>query len=159
MSGYTYKLGRLTYYQEELTWGQDKELARILQESTNKVSGDEELSMNGLLDLLVRYDLLGTFLAIVLKPKRNFQYYLWRSFDAVCWALQIRRGSFRYVSANKASNSLLSEIIRDFFLLNKNVMSSLSNYGSGLELIQMAAQKMELSESLSSLMTEPANES
>jgi hypothetical protein len=64
-----YKIGRVKYTQDELTWRQDKILINLYDKLISLSQSNEDLTLLQLQKLLTKYDLLGEFFAIILKHK------------------------------------------------------------------------------------------
>lgn len=133
MEGYNYKIGRVEYYQAELTYGDDRAIAKLF--SRLGILPDEtEIAPANILAIFAQGDILGEFLGIILKPKPGFFAYA----QAVkVWALRnIFRKPIprRYILADAAANSLIGQIFEDFFLLNNALIEKLTGLGNLLAL-------------------------
>ncbi len=123
---YQYKIGRIWWTQEELTWKQDKQLAALFNRLRQAADGEEEISIDNTMRLLLKHDLLKAFLAIILRPKNRF-----------LRLLPIRP------RVNVLSNSQINEIREDFFLSNKTVLTKLSGFGNVLAYLSRAMETLE----------------
>jgi hypothetical protein len=122
MTKHTYKIGKITYYQTELTWEQDKKLIGLAKQAQVKLSANDNLTIGELPGILQKHDLLAAFLTHVLKPRFG----LWFMLDRIKRAL---KGDFGRVSVNKATNTQIEKIFNDFFLLNRKLIEKLSGFG------------------------------
>lgn len=136
MENETYKIGRISYSQGELTWGQDKALVKLYNSVSNSGFKSAELRLKDLQPLLTKYGLLDKFFGIILKPKFNLVYLL--SFK---WITYFSQGK---IELDAASNSQIGQIFSDFFLLNKKFVNKLTEYMSTLGLIATETEKMRL---------------
>ena len=121
---FTYQDGRTTYYQEELTYGQDKQLIKIYKFLKKRASKDEELQVRELQNLLVKHNLLDRFFGIVLKPVWDTWYVI--SFKWLSLFLT------RRIAPKKLGNSQIRKFFEDFFLLNQTLVMLLSEYATAL---------------------------
>lgn len=127
----TYRIGRLTYTQSELTWKKDMVLFELLKTGLGIADNDEDLTLLKLQGLLVKYNLMGEFLAIILDPKRDFFYYLFRVLSP-----------FKKIHFETATNSTIGTIFEDFFFLNKTLLSRLTLFAEGWDLMKPVLQEM-----------------
>lgn len=121
-----YRIGRVTYIQEEQTWGQTKRLLALISGAVGRLVDDDSLSIKELVPLLTRHDLLGEFMGIALIPRRNGWWVLDRAALLWKWLTFRRRGSLRQVRLEAASNSLVAQIFEDFFFINKPLLKRLT---------------------------------
>ena len=118
MEGYEYKIGRITYFQTELNWKNDRKIFNLFRKF-GVLPDDTEVSAANLQEVLTKGDILGEFLGIILRPKKSLFYFLQ---SLKIWIL---RHIFRrpipspFVVADLAPNSLIGQIFNDFFLLNR----------------------------------------
>ena len=122
----TYKIGRITYTQSELTLKKDFKLIEMYNSLISGPLKDQELRLKDLQVLLTRQNRLNYFFGIILKPKIDAAYII--SFKWIGYA----RGM---VAIGEISNSLLVKIFDDFFLFNKALITKLSELGNILELM------------------------
>lgn len=139
-----YKIGRATYIQRELTWKQDGQIMRMIGRAAGRFNANDilEIQAEKVITFLTRYNLLGEFFGIVLTPVKDVWYYFDRGKTLALWALRIRRGSWRQISIDDAPNSLIGEMMEDFFLSNSSLMKKLS----GLENSFASIAKMAMQE-------------
>jgi hypothetical protein len=144
-----YRIGKITYYQTELTWGQDKRIMELLNRASGKFNGSDQLKVSAktAFELLSKYDLLGEFWGIVLIPDKPLPYYFHRCKFLLGRLLKNKRGSLREIDLSDAPNSLIKEMFDDFFLLNKLLMKKLSGLNSVLDLIAKTMETKENSKS------------
>jgi hypothetical protein len=144
MENIEYKIGGITYYHRELTWGQDKAILALLNKVSGKFDGKDSLNISAknAFELLQKHDLLEEFWGIVLWPKKSFRYWAehgGRLLNPFTW----RRGFLRRVNLSDASNTFIREMFEDFFLLNKSLMKKLLSLSDGLSSIAQILQKPE----------------
>lgn len=132
-----YNIGKVTYYQDELNWQQDKQLTKLFKTALNSMENDT-LTIDNALEILLKYDLLDAFFTIILKPKKDFWYYL-----NICKnvALFPFRKRWQNVPFETLKNSELRQIINDFFLLNNWLSKQLSAFAESI--ISMSANLSE----------------
>ena len=130
-----YKIGKVKYTQDELTWRQDKILIDLYDKLISLSQSNEDLTLMQLQKLLTKYDLLGEFFAIILKHKFSFAYIILRISLIFKVVFRIKKGSLKQINIDAASNSLIAKIFEDFFLLNKPLITRLSSLGNSLDLI------------------------
>jgi len=119
-----HKIGIRRYTTGNLTWKQDKKIGRFISSLKNKSSLlEEDFKISELFKLLHKYDLLERFLAVVVK----------RSF--LTWLIDIITGHWFTVSIEVATNDQIQEMAEDFFLSNKNLLTTFQKYGGVLGLI------------------------
>jgi len=128
-----YRIGHLTYFQEELTYGQDKKLLKFYNSIRNKSFKNEELKLKDLPEILEKYNLLDSFFGILLKPKWNLVYLL--SFKWIRYLL------YGQIAIDKAKNTEIGEIFNDFFLWNRKYVTILKEYLNTLGLTAIAMEK------------------
>ena len=133
-----YRIGRRTYYQKELTWGQDEKLIKLIEVLTG-TGGDEDLNIANLHNILLKYKMVDHFFYIVLWPKKNLNFFLWRIWDFIKWTIGRRKGHFNIVDLKHASNSAVDSMFSDFFLLNQALIERLGNFGQVVQLIFQSA--------------------
>jgi hypothetical protein len=133
---YYYKIGWVTYYQEELTLKADKQIFEMIKNASDRFGGDEQLTIGNALTLLVKYEILHQFLHIILKPKKDFWYY---ANFLRAGAKFLTTGKWQPISFEKLSNSETKQIIDDFFLLNQWLVNQLKNWLNNL--IEMLHQQ------------------
>jgi len=121
---FTYRDGRTTYYQEELTYGQAKQLIKIYKFLKKRASKDEELQVRELQNLLVKHNLLDRFFGIVLKP-------VWDPWYVISFKW-LKLFFTRRISPDNLGNSQIKKFFEDFFLLNKTLVTLLSEYATAL---------------------------
>ena len=135
-----YKIGKLTWRQEELTVKQDNQILKFIGSIAEK---NPDVDIKNIFDVAVKYNVLGTLFGIILIPKKNIQYYIWKAGFVLLWLFRIRKGVFTQVPLAKAKNSQIKDIMEDFFLLNKELMKKLSKLNNILGLIIQAAMDPE----------------
>ena len=108
-----YKIGFLTWKQEELTWRQDKQIAALVKNLATHP--EDEISFNGMIELLNKHNMVGVFLGIILKPKHNIQFFIWKIWFTIKWIFNVHKGYFTQVEFDKATNSVIGQIYDDFF--------------------------------------------
>lgn len=145
----TYKIGRVTYTQTELTWGQDKQIIALFAGAMGVIPDEEDLSLENLKTVLLRYDLMAEFMGIILKPKWDFAYLWNRTVMAIKIVTGKKRGSLRQVDMTPAHNSEIGQIFEDFFLSNKQLVKKLSELDTALGLmVRTAMTAKEANENL-----------
>lgn len=117
-----YKIGKITYYQDELNWQQDKQLTKLFKTALDGMA-NENLTIDNALEMLLKYDLLDAFFSIILKPKKNIWYYLNICKNVARFPFT---GKWQNVPFHTLKNSELRRIIDDFFLLNNWLVNQLS---------------------------------
>lgn len=132
---YTYKIGRVTYSQEELTWGQDKKIVALYNKAMSKLSGNDNITLAAIPELLIKYDLIGEFFGIFLQPYKNMAWYMDRLKFYFKWILGRRRGTWKQLNMDAAGNKQIEQMFDDFFLLNRKLIEKLSSLGNGLSMI------------------------
>ena len=132
---FEYRLGLFTFTQSELTWGQDKEIMRLFDKLRRRLGLGEELKIDRLFELLMKYDLLQEFSRIILRPKRSILRYL-----LFAWNI-IRMRKYNHVPIDSATNSQLKKIKDDFFFLNSELINTLNSMQSVFSLIAQTLQK------------------
>lgn len=136
----TYKIGKLTFTHNELTWRQDKQLLKLLNRFVNVADGDENILTPKLFELLQKYDLLDVLLGHILQPKWDVHYILYFTGQVLKFPFTWR---ISWVNVDDLSNSEIREIKDDFFLLNRSVMKKLNDVGSALGWIAKAGMAEE----------------
>ena len=136
-----YKIGRVKYTQDELTWKQDKILISLYDKLISLSQSNEDLTLMQLQKLLTKYDLLGEFFAIILKPKISFYYLMLKSRLIFKIIFQLKKGSLKQINIDAASNSLIAKIFEDFFLLNRTLIEKLTSLSDSLGLIAQTAKE------------------
>mgnify|MGYP000895635158 CR=1 FL=1 len=111
----TYQIGNKSFYQEELTLGQDIQLTELIQEtSLEEFSNVDTMNVAELIKLISKDKLITKFLRIILQSNSGNQ--------------------LEDEDALKIKNSQLELIINDFFSLNpsvKNLLMSISKSLTG----------------------------
>lgn len=133
MDCFEYKIKSFLFTQTELIWKQDKKLSSLIKKAVvHSEGGKQQVSLEKLFEMALQSDLLQSVVDILLKPKWTFRYGLY-------YASQILQFPFRWrirrVPVDVLSNSDIKKIRTDFFLLNKELMTSLNGWLSGLGLI------------------------
>lgn len=132
---FEYKVGRIKYIQQELTWGQDKKLIAMYQKMATPELKAEEFRMRDIPRILAKYNLVEKFMGIILSPVWTIRYLL--SFKWVRYYL------FKEIGIDSAANSVNRKIFEDFFLLNKDLVTKLTEFENVLALIAEKATEME----------------
>lgn len=132
-----YKIGLLTYFQEELTFGQDARLINLYARMKNKSGELSQLRIKDLPEFLIKNNLMEKFFGIILKPKWNV-FYLF----SFAWFKYLLKGEIHLPGA---TNTQIGEIFEDFFLLNRKYVTILKGYLNSMGLIaaKMEETKME----------------
>jgi len=133
MEKMNYEIAGVKYEQTELTWQKDKKLIQLYNQIQSTAFKNEELRLKDLQPLLLKYNLLNRFFAIILKPKFGFKYLF-----SGKWISRLT-GS---LNLDHATNSQIGQIFQDFFLLNQQFATKLKELGTALGLIATEAGKM-----------------
>ena len=136
----TYKIGKLTFTQNELTWRQDKQLLKMLNQFVGVADAGENVLIPRMFETLQKYDMLGVMLGIILQPKWDWRYCVYVAGQVLKYPFKWR---IDWVNVDELSNSEIAEIKDDFFLLNKSVMKKLNDIGSALGWIAKAGMQGE----------------
>jgi len=123
-----YKIGRITYTQEELTWEKDQKLYSLFKKGLNIADGDESVTLDKLVMLLFKYNLMGVFLDIILIPKTWLDSFLKN-------ISRLRNPTRPGIEIKKAGNAQIEQICHDFFLLNQRLMIMLFSLSENSDLI------------------------
>lgn len=145
-----YKIGKLSFTQNELTWKQDKQLLQLFRKYVNVADANENVLIPKMFELLQRHDMLGVMLGIILQPVWDWRYCLYVAGQVLKFPFTRR---ISWVNVDDLSNSEIAEIKDDFFLLNKSVMIKLNDIGSALGFIAKAGMQGETAET--NLQTKP----
>lgn len=122
------------YYEiSELTWGQDKELTRLIIRLSER-AGEEDITLNDLPPLLIKQDLLAEFWGIVLQPQYWNPLYWWSRIKMLPKVVTGKR-SLRAVEVDHLTNSEMARMFEDFFLKNRSFLTKLKNFGDAFSLI------------------------
>jgi len=126
----SYKIGRMTFIQQELTWKQDKMLVKFLGKLVPQTDPEQNIPEKAgqWHDLLTRHNGLETFWGMVLIPRKNLAYLFWRLGFTILWLLRLRGGPYRQVPMAKVTNSQQKQMFEDFFFFNKPVLSGLNEF-------------------------------
>lgn len=154
-----YRIGRVTYTQEELTWGQTKRLVALLSRAMGRMVDDEVLSIENLVPLLSRYDLIGEALGIALRPRRNGWYWIDRAGLLLRLITRRRGGSLRQVRLDAAANTLVGQVFEDFFFINAPLLKRLTALDGALTWAVQAMTTRETAPPSSNSTTTPTAES
>lgn len=133
MEKFNYEIGGLKFEQTELTWANDKKLVSLYNKVHSAAFKKEELRLKDLQPLLIKYNLLNRFFAIILNPKITFKYIALLKFVPY-W--------FGIISLEQATNTQIAEIFDNFFLLNQKFAMKLKELGNALGLIATEAAKI-----------------
>jgi len=132
---YIYKIGRLKFQQKELTWGNDKKILKIYSDlSAKNPFKDEELKLADIPILIEKYNLMEKFMALVLVPKFSPMFLF---LPSILWDYYV----MKRIYVDKAPNSTLKQIWKDFFFLNKDVVNKWMEFGGVLDLVTSINQK------------------
>lgn len=135
MESLEYKIGGIRYIQGELTWANDKRLVELYQKVQSGALQNEELKLKDIKNLLVKYNMLDRFLAIILTPKIGIKYLF-----SMKW---IQYHFYKRISLDAATNTQLAQIFDDFFLLNRTFATKLKELGKVLGLIVTEVEKQK----------------
>ena len=131
METFEYKIGGIEFLQSELTWKNDKKLVRLYGKVQSAAFKNEELKLKDLQPMLAKYKLLPRFFAIILQPKLSIRYII--SFKWIPYLLG-------KVNLDQFTNSEISQIFKDFFLLNQKFAMQLGELANALGLIASEAE-------------------
>lgn len=146
----TYKIGKLTFTQNELTWKQDKQLLKLANSFAGIADSNENIVIPRVFETLQKYDMLGVMLGIILQPKWDWRYCLYFAWQLLKLPFTRR---IQWVNVDELSNTEIKEIKEDFFLFNKSVMKKLSDVSNALGWIAKAGMQGETPET--NLQTKP----
>ena len=106
----TYEINGVKYYQEELTLDRDTEISVLLDSVNISELGElAEMTVSGILNLLLQKGVLKKLFAIILIPESNDE------------------EGITAESFGKVTNSTAVRIIEDFFTLNRDVITLFRN--------------------------------
>jgi len=134
-----YKIGKLTWTQSELTWGQDKKLMKKVAKLAKVLDGNEEIKFSELKKFLFKHDLMDVFWGLVLRPKYTLVYFIWRLITILLFMVTLGFYSFKHTNIDLADGTTLDNMFDDFFLSNQKFMTKLSLYAGPLGLIAQTA--------------------
>lgn len=131
-----YTIGGRVFVQKELTWKKDAQLIELTQNLFDKISSDEQLTIQVYIKLLFTGKVMGDFLAIVLDEQKP------GLIDRV--KLRFNKTDFDpRQDPGKLPNSVIHKIFNDFFFLNKAVLKKLITYGDVLTTLIPTIKEME----------------
>ncbi|MCB0374868.1 MAG: hypothetical protein KDD04_03020 [Sinomicrobium sp.] len=139
MEVYKYKIGRITYTQTELTWGNSKRILALFRR-LGILPDDTEIEPKNLQSILTQGDIIGEFLGIILKPQNSAAAFFLRAKAFLLRSIFKRPIPYPFINADKAGASILGKVFNDFFFLNKKVIDGLSGLSPFLQLMTQIAK-------------------